>query len=70
VNHFAPQIQAVAAADLVARLAKQDSCELVADFAVSLPAEAFLINFGIGGEAPARCCTSRNGDGGDGRRDG
>jgi cytochrome P450 len=49
VNHFTPQIRAVAA-DLVADLAKQDSCEFIADFAVSLPAEAFLINFGIGRE--------------------
>lgn len=49
VNHFTPQIRAVAV-DLVAGLAKQDSCEFIADFAVALPAEAFLINFGIGRE--------------------
>jgi len=46
VNHFTPQIRAVAAG-LVAGLAGRGSCEFVADFAVSLPAEAFLINFGI-----------------------
>jgi cytochrome P450 len=49
VNHFTPQIQA-AAIDLVTGLMKAESCEFIADFAVALPAEAFLINFGIGRE--------------------
>jgi cytochrome P450 len=47
INHFTPQIRAVAA-ELVDGIATRSGCEFIADFAVALPAEAFLIDFGIG----------------------
>ncbi|MEV6183093.1 cytochrome P450 [Streptomyces sp. NPDC052016] len=49
VNQLTPQIRE-AAVDLIEPIAKQGSCEAIADFAVPLPAETFLINFGIGRE--------------------
>jgi len=49
VNHFTPQIRQ-AAADAVERIAGKGSCEFVSEFATALPAETFLINFGIGRE--------------------
>jgi cytochrome P450 len=49
VNHFEPQIQAVAK-ELVSELRDRSSCDFVTDFAVTLPAQGFLIGFGIGHE--------------------
>ncbi|MFE0175571.1 cytochrome P450 [Streptomyces sp. NPDC059002] len=49
VNHFTPQIRQ-AAADAIEAIQGRSSCEFVSEFAVALPAETFLINFGIGRE--------------------
>jgi cytochrome P450 len=49
INHFTPAIRA-AAQEIVASVADGDGCEFIHDFAVALPAEAFLIDFGIGRE--------------------
>ncbi|MEK8173785.1 hypothetical protein NKH77_47200 [Streptomyces sp. M19] len=49
VNHFTPQIRQ-AAVDAIDRIEGRSSCEFVSEFAVALPAETFLINFGIGRE--------------------
>ncbi|WP_330287177.1 cytochrome P450 [Streptomyces sp. NBC_00576] len=46
VNHITPQIRE-AAVDAIEPIAARGSCEFVEDFAVRLPAETFLINFGI-----------------------
>ncbi|MFB7945422.1 cytochrome P450 [Kitasatospora phosalacinea] len=46
VNAITPQIRQ-AAADAIEPIAARGSCEFVEDFAVRLPAETFLINFGI-----------------------
>lgn len=46
VNYFAPQIRQ-SAVDVITRIAEKNECEFIADFATALPAEAFLINFGI-----------------------
>jgi len=49
VNYFTPRIReaAVEAAD---RLAGRDACDFITEFATALPAETFLITFGIGRE--------------------
>jgi len=47
VNHFAPQIRQ-ATIDTIEPLVQKGQCEFIADVAVKLPAEAFLITFGIG----------------------
>jgi cytochrome P450 len=47
VNHFAPQIRQ-ATIDTIEPLVAKGQCEFIADVAVKLPAEAFLITFGIG----------------------
>ncbi|MFI0897256.1 cytochrome P450 [Streptomyces sp. NPDC020983] len=49
VNHFTPEIRR-AAAEAVDRLAGRGEVEFVTDFATALPAETFLITFGIGRE--------------------
>ena len=49
VNHVAPQIR-LAAAEAVRPIAERGRCEFIGEFAVKLPAETFLINFGIGRE--------------------
>lgn len=46
ISHFTPAIQA-AAADLVERIVGQPECDFIQDFAIALPAQAFLIDFGI-----------------------
>ncbi|MGC4807751.1 cytochrome P450 [Micromonospora sp. DT233] len=46
VNHFTPQIRR-AAADTIAAAAERGNCEFISEIAVRLPAEAFLITFGI-----------------------
>ncbi|SNQ45328.1 Cytochrome P450 family protein [Frankia canadensis] len=47
VNHFTPAIRQ-AATELADNLAGRDGCEFIRDFAVALPGEAFLIDYGIG----------------------
>ncbi|MGW6690262.1 cytochrome P450 [Streptomyces sp. NPDC054961] len=49
VSHFTPQLRQ-AAADAIEPLVAEGHTEFIQDFAVVLPAEAFLINFGIGRE--------------------
>ncbi|WP_328722898.1 cytochrome P450 [Streptomyces sp. NBC_00247] len=49
VNQITPQIRQ-AAVELIEPIAKRGTCDAIADFAVPLPAETFLINFGIGRE--------------------
>ncbi|WP_067457170.1 cytochrome P450 [Actinomadura macra] len=49
VNHFAPQIRQ-AAIDSITPIAEKGHCEFVSEFATALPAETFLITFGIGRE--------------------
>lgn len=49
VNHLTPRIRE-AARDRIAPIVSRGHCEFIEDFAVSLPAEVFLINFGIGRE--------------------
>jgi cytochrome P450 len=49
VNHFTPQIRQ-AAIDAIEPLADRRRCEFIGDVAVALPAETFLITFGIGRE--------------------
>jgi cytochrome P450 len=49
VNHFAPQIRQ-ATIDTIEPLIEKGQCEFISDVAVKLPAEAFLITFGIGRE--------------------
>jgi cytochrome P450 len=49
VNHFEPQMRQ-AAVEAIEPIAEKGSCEFIADFATALPAETFLINFGIGRE--------------------
>jgi cytochrome P450 len=49
VNHFTPQIREVAA-ELADRLVDRPGCDFIADFGTALPAETFLITFGIGRE--------------------
>lgn len=49
VNHFTPQIRQ-ATIDAIKPLAAQGRAEFVGDVAVALPAETFLITFGIGRE--------------------
>jgi cytochrome P450 len=49
VNHFAPEIRQ-AAVEAINRLAGRTEVDFVADFATALPAETFLITFGIGRE--------------------
>jgi cytochrome P450 len=49
VNHFAPQIEQ-AAVEAVERIADKRECEFISEFATALPAETFLIVFGIGRE--------------------
>ncbi|WP_051167421.1 cytochrome P450 [Actinoplanes sp. N902-109] len=49
VNHFTPQFRQ-AVIDTIEPLVPQGQCDFVQDVAVKLPAEAFLINFGIGRE--------------------
>jgi cytochrome P450 len=49
INHFTPQLRK-ATVDTIERVAGSDRCEFVGDVAVNLPAEAFLITFGIGRE--------------------
>lgn len=46
VNHFTPQIRQ-AAVDALEPIVAKGNCEFIAEFATTLPAEAFLINFGI-----------------------
>lgn len=46
VNHFTPQIRQ-AAIDAIEKIAEKGECEFVAEFATTLPAETFLLNFGI-----------------------
>lgn len=46
VNHFTPQIRQ-AAKDAIDPLVGKGGCEFISEFAVALPAETFLINFGI-----------------------
>ncbi|GAA3431835.1 hypothetical protein [Kutzneria kofuensis] len=49
VNHFEPQIRQ-AAVDAIEPIVEKGRCEFITEFATSLPAETFLINFGIGRE--------------------
>jgi cytochrome P450 len=49
VNHFTPQLRQ-ATVDAIEPLAEQGRCELVGDVLARLPADAFLITFGIGRE--------------------
>ncbi|SNQ48346.1 putative camphor 5-monooxygenase [Frankia canadensis] len=49
VNHFTPAIRQ-AAAEAADALVGRDSCDFIAEFATALPAETFLITFGIGRE--------------------
>lgn len=49
VNHFTPQIRQ-ATIDTIEPLVAQGHCEFIADVATKLPAETFLITFGIGRE--------------------
>jgi cytochrome P450 len=49
INHFTPEIRSVAA-ELVGRIAQGESCDFITEFAVALPAETFLIDFGVGRE--------------------
>jgi len=49
VNHFAPQIRQ-ATIDTIEPLVESGNCEFISDVAAKLPAEAFLITFGIGRE--------------------
>lgn len=49
VNHFEPQIRQ-AAVDAIEPIAEKGRCEFVSEFATALPAETFLVNFGIGRE--------------------
>ncbi|WP_433261685.1 cytochrome P450 [Actinosynnema sp. CS-041913] len=49
VNHLTPEIRR-AAADLIDPIVERGSCDAIAEFAIPLPAETFLINFGIGRE--------------------
>jgi cytochrome P450 len=49
VSHFAPQIRQ-ATIDTIEPLVEAGNCEFISDVAVRLPAEAFLITFGIGRE--------------------
>lgn len=47
VNHFEPEIRRTAQA-LIEPIWQNKCCEFVSDFAIALPAETFLVNFGIG----------------------
>lgn len=49
VNELTPHIRD-AAREAIAPIAERGACEFVEEFAVKLPAETFLINFGIGRE--------------------
>lgn len=49
VNHFTPQIRE-AAIDAIEPIRQKGRCEFISEFAVALPAETFLITFGIGRE--------------------
>jgi cytochrome P450 len=49
VNHFAPQIRQ-ATIDTIEPLLAKGQCEFISEVAVRLPAEAFLITFGMGRE--------------------
>jgi cytochrome P450 len=49
VNHFSPQIRQ-ATIDTIEPLVEKGTCEFISEVAVKLPAEAFLITFGIGRE--------------------
>jgi len=46
VNHFEPVIR-VAAVERIERIASGDRCDFVQDLAVPLPADTFLIDFGV-----------------------
>jgi cytochrome P450 len=49
VNHFTPQIRQ-ATIDTIERVVSDGHCEFISDVGVKLPAETFLITFGIGRE--------------------
>ncbi|WP_406294457.1 cytochrome P450 [Embleya sp. NBC_00888] len=49
VNHFAPRIRE-AAVDAIEPIVAAGRCEFLTDFGIQLPAETFLISFGIGRE--------------------
>lgn len=50
INHFAPEIRRATIDTIEGVLAKGDRCEFISEVAARLPAEAFLITFGIGRE--------------------
>ncbi|MFF1924898.1 cytochrome P450 [Streptomyces sp. NPDC058221] len=49
VNHFEPQMRR-AAVEAIEPIAAKGECEFITEFATALPAETFLLNFGIGRE--------------------
>jgi cytochrome P450 len=49
VNYFTPQIREVAR-ELTEAVARMPGCDFIAEFGTALPAETFLITFGIGRE--------------------
>lgn len=62
VNQITPQLRQ-ATIDTIEPLVEKGRCDFIEDVAVKLPAEAFLINFGIGRGICSRCRTTRTGCG-------
>ena len=59
VNELTPGIRA-AARDAIAPIARRGAAEFIEEFAVRLPAETFLLNFGIGREYLGRLLEHKN----------